>query len=122
MKLLLDEMYPAAIATALRERGHDAMAVQDEDDLRELGDEALFATARDLGRVVVTENVKDFAPIEARLRAQGEHHPGLVFTSNRSFPRHRQRFIGAMVDALDKLAADDPACQDTTYWLQPTGR
>lgn len=119
MKLLLEEMYPAAVAEALRERGHDVMAVQQEDGLRELSDEAVFATARDLGRIVVTENVKDFPPIEARARAQGETHPGLIFTSSRSLPRHRQQFIGAMVAALDKLASNEPECAGTVHWLRP---
>lgn len=119
MKLLLDEMYPAAIAGALRERGFDVMAVQQEDGLRELSDEAVFAAAKDLDRIVVTENVKDFAPIEARVRGRGEMHPGLIFTSNRSFPRHRQRFIGAMVAALDNMLSGKPDCSNTVHWLQP---
>jgi hypothetical protein len=34
MRLLLDEMYPAAIAEALRAGGHDAIAVQEEGMLR----------------------------------------------------------------------------------------
>lgn len=119
MKLSLDEMYPAAIAQALRERGCDVLAVQEEEALRELSDEALFAMARQSDRALVTENVKDFAPIEARARVQGEAHPGLVFTSNRGFPRHRQRFSGAMVAALEQFVTKERDRTGTVHWLRP---
>lgn len=38
LKLLLDEMFPAAIASALRAEGYDVIAVQEHSDLRELND------------------------------------------------------------------------------------
>jgi predicted nuclease of predicted toxin-antitoxin system len=119
VKLLLDEMYPAAVAEALRDRGFDVVAAQEDNDLRELADESLFATARESNRVLVTENVKDLAPIEAATRAAGQTHPGLIFTSNRSFPRHRQHLIGAMVAALERFVAKDPDCTGTAHWLRP---
>lgn len=119
MRLLLDEMYPAAIAEALRSRGLDVLAVQEQEGLRELSDEALFSAARHAGQVLVTENVKDFAPIEAHARAAGETNPGLIFTSNRSFPRHRERFIGAVAAALETFASQHPDCTGAVHWLRP---
>ncbi len=64
LKLLLDEMFPAAIARALRSDGYDVIAVQEDNDLRESSDPALFATAQRLERTIVTENVKDFLPLD----------------------------------------------------------
>jgi predicted nuclease of predicted toxin-antitoxin system len=119
VRLLLDEMYPAAIAEALRSRGLDVVAVQEQEGLRELGDEALFSAARLAGQVLVTENVKDFVPIEAHVRAAGQTHPGLIFTSNRSFPRHRERFIGTVVAALETFASQHPDCTGAVHWLRP---
>ncbi len=46
MKLLLDEMWPLAIAVELRRRGHDVTAVAERLDLRGQPDEVIFATAR----------------------------------------------------------------------------
>jgi hypothetical protein len=59
---LLDEMFPTGTAVMLRETyGHDAVHVA-EIGLRGAEDAQVAATARAEGRVVVTENVADFAP------------------------------------------------------------
>lgn len=121
MRLLLNAMYPAAVAEALRESGHDVLAAQEDEDLRRLNDASLFRLAQELGRAVVTENVKDFAPLAADTVARGDAHHGLLFTSNRAFPRHRQRFIGALVRSLERFLEehpeDDP--RGLVAWLDP---
>ncbi len=43
MKLLLDEMWSPAIAAALRERGHDVVAVAERSDLRGKPDDVIFS-------------------------------------------------------------------------------
>jgi predicted nuclease of predicted toxin-antitoxin system len=88
MRLLLDEMFPAT-AQALRAEGHDILAVQEDNSLRELSDTALFAAAQQLQRAIVTENVKDYLPLDARSHTLAEPHWGLVLTTNHAFPRHR---------------------------------
>lgn len=123
MRLLLDEMYPAAIAEALRAGGHDAIAVQEDGMLRELSDEALFAVAQEQRRALVSENVKDFMPIHSARQAQGEPHHGLIFTTNRSFPRHHKAFIGALARALERFLAGQevgaPEPSSAVHWLRP---
>ena len=58
---LIDEMFPAAAASLLRDKyGHDAVHVA-EAGLRGAPDAQVAATARAEGRAVVTENVADFA-------------------------------------------------------------
>ncbi|MDQ6617325.1 MAG: DUF5615 family PIN-like protein [Actinomycetota bacterium] len=120
MKLLLDEMFPAAIARALREDGYDVVAVQEDSDLRESSDPALFATAQRIERTIVTENVKDFMPLAAESHAHAQPHWGLVFTTNQSFPRHHDRFIGAMIRALCALLDDETRhiAVSAIHWLR----
>lgn len=120
MKLLLDEMFPAAIAEALRAEGHDVTAVQEDGNLRELSDTALFAAAQRLERSVVTENVKDYLPLDADAHARAEPHWGLVLTTNRSFPRHRDRFVGAITRALRTQLESHPgnSAVSAVHWLQ----
>ena len=120
MKLLLDEMYPAAIAESLRAAGHDVVAVQEDAALRRLSDEALFAVAQDMGRAVVTENVEDYVPLDADAHARGVVHHGLVFTTNRSFPRHRSAFVGRVIRALEELLRHrgESMPSSLTHWLK----
>ena len=119
MKLLLDEMYHAAIAEQLRARGHDAVSVHDPDyrNLEGAPDEDVFATALADERVLVTENVPDFRRLEADALARGRSAPQLVFTTNRQFPRGVPATIGRLVLALDTLMNEE-ALPSTTF-LKP---
>ena len=114
MKLLIDEMFPAALAEQLRARGHDAVSVHDADraNLQGAPDAEVFAVAADEARAVVTENVPDFRRLELAVLAAGEATPTLVFTTNRQFPRGHPRTLGRLVAALDALLRESP---------QPTG-
>lgn len=122
MKLLLDEMYPASVAIGLRKRGHDVIAVQEDENLIESDDEALFRIAQDMERAVVTENVKDFLPLDAVTHGAGRAHYGLIFTTNRSFPRHHRRFVGAITAALADYLEHQPrttAATSAVHWMRP---
>ena len=116
MKLLLDEMWAPAIAEALRDRGHEVVAVAERPDLRGLPDEAIFDAAQAEGRVIVTENVVDYRPLAADAMRAGRPHPGLVFTSNRAYPRASRRTAGRLVAALDALLTTGNAIQHE-HWL-----
>jgi hypothetical protein len=117
--LLLDEMHAPVVAATLRDRGHDVRAVAEQDDLRALTDEELFRWAADHERRIVTENVKDLAPLLRRADELGQRAARLLFTSSRTFPRTR-RNPGLLIDALDAwlhaaLVSESPI-ED---WLQP---
>ncbi|HUG83807.1 MAG TPA: DUF5615 family PIN-like protein [Euzebya sp.] len=60
MRFLLDEMFPSACCQQLRDRGHDAVSVRDC-GLGGRPDPVVADVARSERRVLVTENVKDFA-------------------------------------------------------------
>jgi predicted nuclease of predicted toxin-antitoxin system len=119
LNLLIDEMFPARIAEALRERGLDAVSVRERQDLAGHPDSEVFARAQEEGRAVVTENVRDFRPLAHAWEAEGKIHYGLVLTSNRRFPRARPATLGRIVTALSKLAnesvSDDPSNEE--IWL-----
>ena len=118
MRLLLDEHFSPQIAESLRARGHDVRAVA-ASELSGLADRMVVSTARDQGRAVVTENIADFLAITVELAHVGAHHPGVILTTDRRFPRSRRGF-GLLVEALDALlvAYPDPdALTDRVIWL-----
>ncbi|WP_245645584.1 DUF5615 family PIN-like protein [Pseudonocardia acaciae] len=81
VQLLLDEMYPAALADLLRERGHDVHAVSGS-ELAGSDDAAVLDAATAEHRCLVTENVRDFAVLT---RHAG--HAGVLFVHGRRWPR-----------------------------------
>lgn len=125
MRLLLDEMFPHDIATALVERGREVVSIQqDRPELRHRPDAAVFAAAQEERRAVVTENAADYLGIAAAYGEDGRAHWGLVLTSNRAFPRHRPaRAIRLVVAALDDLLTVHARTERPTslvHWLQRT--
>jgi Domain of unknown function (DUF5615) len=119
LRLLLDEHYSPRIAGELRSRGHDAVSVQERDDLRGIGDRELFERAAAERRAFVTENVADFAPLVREAAAGGVRHFGLVYTSPRSMPRGAGT-IGLYVERLDELLrahVPEDALADRFHWL-----
>ncbi|MCL4370173.1 MAG: DUF5615 family PIN-like protein [Chloroflexi bacterium] len=115
--LLLDEMWQPEIAVQLRRRGHDVVAVAERPELRGQPDAAIFAVAQAEGRAIVTENVIDYRPLAAYEIQAGHFHAGLIFTSNRSFPRHDPRTVGHLVKALAELLSMDLESANLEYWL-----
>jgi hypothetical protein len=122
VRLLIDEMYPPAVAEQLRKAGHDAVSIHDDSNTRGMDDAAVCGLALSAGRAVVTENAADFLRILRDLVAAGEHAPTLVITSNRSFPRHPVSFIGQAVRALCAFCEahqGGDAAAGAVCWLQP---
>ena len=86
MKLLLDEMYPAALAEALEGVGIDARTVSGL-GLAGRSDTDVFAAAAAGGFTVLTENVADFARISAEHLTAGHHHAGVLIALSSRFSR-----------------------------------
>jgi predicted nucleic acid-binding protein len=103
--LLLDEMFSDAIAEQLRTKGHDVISVVANPALVALPDEQIFAHAAADGRALVTANIKDFMPLDARYRAAGQVHHGLILVSTKTFPQNRS-FTAAIATALEALLTD----------------
>jgi Domain of unknown function (DUF5615) len=100
--LLLDEMFSGAIAEQLRAKGHDVLAVVVDPALVGLPDDQVLAHATDTGRALVTANIKDFMPLDARYRAASQAHAGLILISTKTFPQDRN-FTAAITSALSTL-------------------
>jgi Domain of unknown function (DUF5615) len=102
LKLLLDEMYPAALAEALRRAGIDACAVI-ELGLAGRSDPDVFAAAVAQGLTVLTENVADFTRISAEHLTAGHRHPGVLIALSSRFSR-RPAGLGPLVTAICAVA------------------
>ena len=117
-------MHAPSVAEELRRRGHDVLAVAADPDLRALTDEELLRLAAPggapavTGRRIVTENVKDFAPLLRRAEEAGVPTAGVLFTSSRRFPRSR-RNPGPLIDALDAWLRQEGDPRSPEEWLVP---
>jgi predicted nuclease of predicted toxin-antitoxin system len=108
VKLLLDEMYPASLAEALRSANIDAVTVT-ELALAGRSDLDVFATAVADGYVLLTENVADFARIAADHITAGHHHPGVLIALSSRFSRRpagRSALIAVVLSNADAPLAD----------------
>lgn len=119
MRLLLDEMYPPAIAEQLRSRGHDVVAVTERPELRTLPDQDIFAAAQGEQRAVVTENIADFARLADDHDHRGHSHFGLVLVDPGKYQRGDPRTVGRMVTALDLLLGGhgEDAARSLRHWI-----
>jgi uncharacterized protein DUF5615 len=116
VKLLLDEMYSASHAEALRDAGIDALTVA-ELGLAGRSDPDVFASAEASGLVLLTENVADFARIAADHLGAGRHHPGVLVALSSRFSR---RPAGRSALAAAVLAIADQSLEDRVVFLART--
>src|SRR5579859_882212 len=100
--LLLDEMFSGLIAEQLRAKGHDVIVVVADPALVGLSDDQILAHATGTGRALVTANIKDFMPLDARYRAASQTHAGLILVSSKTFPQDRA-YTAAITKALAAL-------------------
>lgn len=118
--LLLDEMFSPAIAVELASRGIDCRAVAADAMLRAQSDLEIFDTALLEGRVVVTNNVPDFESLRRAREASGGEVPGLIYTSDLTFPRSKA-YVSRLAAALEAAATGHEAARHGgLLWLRPT--
>jgi len=103
-------MLCGAIAAQLRAKSHDVVAVVADPALAGLADDQILAHATAAGRVLVTANIKDFMPLDARYRAASQSHAGLILVSAKTFPQDRS-FTAAVTSALSALLDQSHAVQ-----------
>jgi predicted nuclease of predicted toxin-antitoxin system len=117
LKLLLDEMYPAALAEALRVASIDAVTAA-EIGLAGRSDPEVFETAIAAGYTLLTENVADFTRIVADHVTCGHHHPGVLIALSSRFSR-RPAGRGPLVSAIRAVAAE--VLDDRLIYLKRAG-
>jgi hypothetical protein len=122
VRLLLDEMHAPAVASELRVRGYDALAVKERPELIVVSDRELLVAATAEGRTVVTENVRDFAALSQQWAAAGDQHAGLVFTHPRRFNRAARNHVQTLSRALglfvDEHASTLEQVDSFVWWLE----
>lgn len=112
--ILLDADVPPALAAALRQLGHDAIAASGDPALEALGDLELLREATRRRRVLVTFNVADFAEATRRFAHEQEDHSGVVMIHAKSYPRTN---IGGMARALDRLVRERESFENAVLFL-----
>jgi Domain of unknown function (DUF5615) len=114
VKVLVDEMYPATVAEALRAAGIEATTVA---SLRLAGtaDLEVFGAAVAGGYAVLTENVVDFARIAAEHSTAGGHHNGLLVALASRFSR-RPAGPRPLVAAAEAIAGEQ--IEDRVIYLE----
>ena len=117
MKILVDEMYPAAIAEALEVAGIEATTVA---ELRLAGasDSEVFRAAVAGGYSVLTENVGDFTRLAADHVTAGGHHHGVLIALSGRFSR-RPAGTGPLIAAIQAVADEQTA--DRVVYLDHAG-
>jgi hypothetical protein len=115
LKLLLDEMYPPALAEALRSGGIDACTVA-KAGFAGRSDLDVMATAVTEGYVLLTENVADFVRIASDHLSTGGHHPGVLVALSSRFS-HRPSGLNAIAAAVHAVARQD--LDDRLIYLAP---
>jgi Domain of unknown function (DUF5615) len=108
VRLLLDEMYPEAMAEALRKIGVEAVTVASL-GLTGRSDLDIFVAAIADGYTVLTENVGDFTRIAGEHVVGGHHHPGLLIALSSRFSRRpagREKLAAAILTELDEPLDD----------------
>lgn len=121
MRLLLDEHCSPILAQALRDRGHDVVAVAERPDLTAASDRALLEAADREGRALLTNNARHLVPIATQRLGAGGSHAGLALTSDKSLPRSMDS-IGLLISAIERLLAVHPAddaLRDQMRWVVP---
>ena len=119
IRLWLNNHLSPKVARALREKGHDVVALQDGPRaLRDLPDHLLLEEATRQGRAVVTYNARHFANLHRTHLAASRAHAGIVLIAAHTI---RQDDIGGQVRALESLlqeGAETTGLRNQLIWLK----
>jgi Domain of unknown function (DUF5615) len=118
VKLALDHHHPIAIADQLRRKGRDAVTALERGWPAE-ADEPLLTLCLGEQRALLTSNVVDVMALARQWATTGQHHAGLIFTSDAALPRTHAT-VGRYVRLLDPLCRANPmddALRDRVRWL-----
>jgi predicted nuclease of predicted toxin-antitoxin system len=114
VRWLLDEMLPPAVARALDGMGHDARTVREAGLAGAADPEVLDAAVRER-RVLVTENVTDFARLLSDRLSTGDPCVPVVFVRRASLSRDAP--WSNLASALDRWARANADPYVGPHWL-----
>lgn len=109
MRVLLDAHVSSRhIGGPLEARGHDVLALDRDRALSALADVDVLRLAAREGRVLVTHNIRHFAPIVRRWAEGGQTHAGCILVT---LPHDA---YGAILRGLDEAFR---ACPEQRTWI-----
>lgn len=114
MRWLIDEMLPPATAAELAAFGHETLTAA-EAGLAGSDDGAVYETAVEQQRIIVTENFADFATIAKHRLARGEPSVPVVFVRKRQHPRG-SALAPALARRLHEWSVANPHPYPGVHW------
>lgn len=99
-------MLSPKIAQQLRDFGADVVAISDTAHLKGISDSDVLELATVERRGLITDNIRDFAPLNASWAALGRTHTGIVLISRKTYPQDSTR-VGGITAALQKRLQDN---------------
>ena len=103
-RLLLDaNLSPRRIGDPLTTAGHDVRALAAHPELEGLADPEVLVMATAEGRILVTRNSRDFAPILREWAEAGRVHAGCILIWTLGHARFAE-----IVSAVERLIGDRP--------------
>ena len=103
MKILLDaHISGRTVGEALIEGGHDVRALDSESELEGLSDPEVLEMATAEGRVLVTANIRDFAPLLREWAGESRSHAGVILVPSSV----RNEAFGVLISDVEETLAD----------------
>lgn len=108
-----DEHITPQLAVALRTRGFDVLACHEVGRAGlSIPDDEQLAYAVSLGRTILTNNIKDFAPLDVQWKQQGRVHAGIMlYATTPSFSELLRRVIAHLETFTPEMQ------HDTVLWI-----
>jgi hypothetical protein len=117
IRLQLDEDCQAhALATALRQHGIDAMTTN-ESGMRGATDDGQLSAAFASGRVLVTNNIRDFVPLHSQWLRESRNHGGIIVFPQQEFSVGET--VRRMASLISTLTAEQ--MRNRLEWLNNWG-
>lgn len=104
------------VGRRLARAGHDVLALDQDETLSRLSDEEVLALAAEQERVVITHNVRHFAPIARSWSEAGCGHRGLILVTLPHID------YGAILRRLEQLLAERPGQEEWVDRVEFLGR
>lgn len=113
MRILLDaNLSPKRVGGVLEQQGHDVLSLASDPALGALADPQVLELAATEGRILVTRNSRDFAPLLREWAEADRHHAGCILIWT-----HAHHQFGEIVRSVARLLgerADPRDWQDLT--------
>ncbi len=117
MRILLDaHVSGRTVGKALTDSGHDVRALDSQIELEGLSDPEVLDLATREGRVLLTANIRDFAPLLREWAGEGRTHSGVILIPSSVRNEAFRVLISGVEKTLSGTTQDEWV--DRVEWLQ----